>query len=122
MEIQFNDPSELRDHIKTRLVFFANWYAHSRGYRFGYGADTSLIPDLCSDAASKIVGHNLPPPVLELTIRDSEKKLKKFIDRLIKVRSDIYRDDPINLEKNVIGELTFSEARQWFCPLWPFCD
>jgi len=121
METNLNG-SELEQHIANRLNHFSNWYVHSRGYRFGEGADTQLIPDFTQEAASKITATELPAPLLEVTIKDAEKKMKAFVNKMIEVRRDVYKNDPDNLRKNVIGELTFAEAKGFFCPLWPFCE
>lgn len=94
-------------------------HATKRGFHFGPGADTHFRT-IAEQAAMEIAA--IPSPAeRERHEQNANAAFASVIDAMIAARPLVYADDPENLNKMVIGELTLGKALQDLCPIWPFC-
>lgn len=114
------------DRLQTEIALYANYYAASRGYRFGDGAKGSIdgFSRRAAGEINVIFGFNRFPDYKEM--RDGTHKLlevkrnfRMLIDRMVFVSKAI--PDYEERSPGVIGEQTLEEALRDLCPIWPLC-
>lgn len=110
-----------RKEIEDLLFEAASAQAVSRSFKLGEGA-AQMIREHAGDAADRILARGADEAQRRGGIEQGKQAFRTVVETMIAARPAVYRDRPGHLRDNLIGEDTFSWAKDKLCPgFWPFC-